>query len=164
MTLYEIDKAIRDVIENGISFDPETGEVIFDDTDLDQLNIDLETKIENTGLFIKNLRAEAEAIKAEEAALKARRARKENTAEHYSDYIKNYLIMDGRPRYETPRVSMTIRKSEAVEIDPLAKIPMDYVVEKYEVKPDKMALKKALKNGETIEGVHLVTNQNITIK
>lgn len=164
MTLYEIDRAIHDVLEHGISYDPETGEVIFDDTDLDQLNIDLETKIENTGLYIKNLRAEAEAIKAEEAALKARRERKQNTADHYADYIKNYMIMDGRPRYETPRVSMTIRKSEAVEIDPLANIPDAYLVEKREVKPDKTALKKALKGGEVFEGVHLITNQNITIK
>lgn len=164
MTLYEINDTIRQVLENGISYDLETGEILFDDTDLDQLRLDLEQKIENIGIFVKNLRAEAEAMKAEEAALKKRREHKERVADHYADYVKDYLTSQERPRFETTRVLIQIRRSEAVEIDSLAKIPMDYIVEKYDVKPDKMALKKALKRGETIEGVHLVENKNITIK
>ena len=70
MTLYEIDGAIREVIENGISFDPETGEVLFEDGDLDQLQIDLEKKIENIGLFVKNLRAEGWMIVTEKSRIK----------------------------------------------------------------------------------------------
>lgn len=164
MTLYEIDGAIREVIENGISFDPETGEVLFEDGDLDQLQIDLEKKIENIGLFVKNLRAEADAIKAEEANLKKRREHKTNVADHYAEYLKAYLVNTDRPRFESTRVQMSIRKSEAVEIDPLAHLPEEFLVEKVEVKPDKAKLKKAIKEGQTIEGATLVTNQNITIK
>lgn len=164
MNLYEIDGAIREVLENGISYDEETGEVIFDATDLEQLQADLETKLENAGLYIKNLISEADAIRNEEAALKARREAKTKKADRIAEYVKGYLLMDGRPKYETPRVLMQIRKSEAVEIDPLAKLPDEYIALKYDVKPDKMALKKALKRGEEIEGVRLITNQNITIK
>lgn len=164
MTLYEIDAAIREVLENGISIDAETGEVIFDDTDLDQLQLDLEQKIENIGIFVKNLRAEAEAIKAEEAALKKRREHKQNMADHYADYIKDYLVGQDRQRFETTRVLMQIRRSEAVEIDPLAKLPWEYVAAKVEQKADKAKLKKAIKEGVTIEGVRLVENKNITIK
>lgn len=164
MTLYEIDNTIREILENGISIDAETGEVIFDDTDLDQLRMDLEQKIENVGIFVKNLRAEAEAIKAEEAALKKRRERKENMADHYADYVKEYLNGQNRPRFETTRVLMQIRRSEAVDIDPLAHLPEEYLVEKTEIHPDKAKLKKAIKAGEVIEGVRLVENKNITIK
>lgn len=164
MTLYEIDRTIREILENGIIIDAETGEVIFDDTDLDQLQLDLEQKIENVGIFVKNLRAEAEAIKDEEAALKKRREHKQNVADHYADYIKEYLNGQNRPRFETARVLMQVRRSEAVEIDPLAHLPEEYLTEKVEIKPDKAKLKKAIKAGETIEGVHLVENKNITIK
>lgn len=164
MTLYEIDRTIREILENGISIDPETGEVIFDDTDLDQLQLDLEQKIENVGIFVKNLRAEAEAIKAEESALKKRRERKENMADHYADYVKDYLTGQNRPRFETTRVLMQVRRSEAVDIDPLAHLPEEYLVEKTEIHPDKAKLKKAIKAGEVIEGVRLVENKNITIK
>lgn len=164
MTLYEIDGAIREVLENGIKFDEETGEILFDDSDLEQLQVDLERKIENIGLFIKNLRSEAEALKAEEVSLKKRRERKERSLEHYSEYLKEYLISNDRPRFETSRVAMNIRKSEAVSIDPLANIPKDYLVEKVELKPDKAKLKKALKAGETFDGIRIVTNNNIIIK
>ena len=164
MTLYEIDRAIQDILDGGIAYDAETGEVIFDDTDLKQLQADLETKLENIGLYIKNLRAESDAIKAEEEALKKRRDRKTKAADHYAEYVKAYLIEDGRPRYETPRVSMTIRKSEAVDIDPMAKLPNEYIDLKYDVRPDKAALKKAIKGGQTIEGVRLIPRENIIIK
>ena len=58
MTLYEIDQAILDCV------DMETGEVIDSDR-LDLLQMERETKLENVGLWIKDLRAEADAIKNE---------------------------------------------------------------------------------------------------
>ena len=36
-TLYEIDRAIEQVIETGFSWDEETGEVLFEEGDLEQL-------------------------------------------------------------------------------------------------------------------------------
>ena len=164
MTLYQIDDAIRQVLENGFSVDAETGEIIFDDTDLDQLRMDLEQKIENIGIYVKNLRAEAEALKNEEASLKKRRERKQNLADHYADYVKAYMLGEERTKFETVKVQMSIRRSEAVEIDPLAHIPGAYLVEKVEVKPDKAKLKKDLKAGAVIDGCRIVENQNIIIK
>ena len=96
----------------------------------------------------------ADAIKAEEANLKKRREHKTNVADHYAEYLKAYLVSTDRPRFESTRVQMSIRRSEAVEIDPLAHLPEEFLVEKIEVKPDKAKLKKAIKEGQTIDPGH----------
>ena len=57
MKLYEIENAILECI------DTETGEVI-DIERLNELQMERETKIENVACWIKDLKAEAEAIKA----------------------------------------------------------------------------------------------------
>ena len=65
MTLYEIDKAI--VIATEMAVDPETGEINDEAMlqTLEQLKIDREHKIENIGCYVKNLEADAKAIKEE---------------------------------------------------------------------------------------------------
>ena len=65
MKLYEIDQAIESLI------DQDTGEVSDFDVFMD-LQMAREAKIENVALLIKNLTAEAEAIKAEKNALAER--------------------------------------------------------------------------------------------
>ena len=65
MKLYEIDNAILDCI------DLETGEVI-DTERLDALNMERDAKVENVACWIKDLMAEANAIKVEKLALAQR--------------------------------------------------------------------------------------------
>lgn len=60
-TLYEIDADIVNCI------DTETGEILDFDS-LDALNMERDAKIEGVALYVKQLQAEAEAIKAEEKA------------------------------------------------------------------------------------------------
>ena len=61
MKLYEIDEQILGCI------DAETGEIIDADM-LNALQIERDAKIENVALWIKDLKAEAEAYKAEKQA------------------------------------------------------------------------------------------------
>ena len=58
MTLYEIANALREVLES--ASDPETGELVDEELleQYDQLRMDRDQKIENIGLFIKNLEAD----------------------------------------------------------------------------------------------------------
>ena len=62
MTLYEIDSAIMDCV------DEETGEII-DLEKLEALNIERDKKVEGIALAVKNYAAEAKAIKEEEEKL-----------------------------------------------------------------------------------------------
>jgi ssDNA-binding Zn-finger/Zn-ribbon topoisomerase 1 len=80
MNLYEIAAAITALV------DPETGELLDFDA-FDALNLERERKIENIGCWIKDLSAEAAAIKAEEDALKKRREALESKRD-FGDFIE----------------------------------------------------------------------------
>ena len=161
MNLYEIDANIQAIIENGFAVD-EDGVITFDESDLDGLQEKLETKLENIALYIKNLEADVIAFKDEEKALEGRRKAKENKADRLKAYLQGYLEQTEKGKFETPRVLAKITKGEAVEVD-LNKLPKEYVTVKEEIKPDKTAIKQALKSGKVIEGCRLVQSKNVKI-
>lgn len=152
MKLYEINEAILNCI------DPDTGEA--DPEKLDALMMERNDKIENMACWVKDLLAEAAAIRAEEKALAERRKAKENRAESISRYLEK--ILDGQ-KFETSRAVCSFRKSQKVEISDITKIPDDYL--KYsEPTADKAAIKAAIKDGLTIEGAELVDSVTMSIK
>lgn len=153
MNLFEIDSAILDCV------DVETGEV-FDADKFEELNLAREAKIENICLWIKNLKAEAEALKAEKDAFAQRQKAAENKMESLKRYISGYL--DGTA-FESAKVKVSFKKSESLEILEGAVIPDEYLRFK-EPEVNKADLKKAIKAGLTIGGVQIVENNNIQIK
>lgn len=153
MNLYEIDAAILGCV------DVETGE-IFDIDKLEELELARDVKVENICLWIKNLKAEAEALKAEKEVFAQRQKAAENKMESLKRYISGYL--EGTA-FESAKVKVSFRKSEAVEIMEGAVIPDEYLRFK-EPEINKTALKTALKSGVSIAGVHIIENQNIQIK
>jgi len=161
MTLYEIDANIKAVIEQGFAVDDD-GVITFEADDLDALQEALETKLENIALYIKNTEAEAEAIKAEEQALKRRREAKENKVDKLKQYMLGYIEQNGWKKFETAKVLAKVTKGESVEVD-MDKLPEKYMTIKTELKADKKLIKEALKNGTKIEGAELVQSRNIKI-
>lgn len=162
MTLYEIDNAIREVLESAA--DPETGELV-DEALLEQydkLIMDRDQKVENIGLYIKNLEADAAAIKAEAKNLTARAKAAENKAEHLRNYMQ--FCLNGQ-KFQSPRLSVSFRKSQKVEVDQnrLFEIPDDYLRYK-DPEVDKKRVSEALKAGEDIPGCTLVDSVSMIIK
>lgn len=159
MTLYEIDREMALALSESI--DLETGEIL--DKDMaerfEQLSLDRDDKIENICCFIKNLRAEAEALKAEKMAFAARQKSAENKAESLAKYLSS--ILNGE-KFDSVKAKVSWRKSEAVQIDDISALPAEYV--SYTPAADKAEIKKALKAGKEIAGATLVTNQNMVIK
>ena len=162
MTLYEINNAIQDVLDNAL--DPETGEILDDAlmASYDQLRMDRNEKIENIGCFIKNLEADAKAIREEEKSLADRRRAAENKAEHLRNYLQFCLAGE---KFQSPRLAVSFRKSKKLEFDEahLYDIPDDYLRYK-EPELDKKRITEALKAGEIIEGCKLVDNVSMIIK
>ncbi len=152
-TLYEINQEILNCV------DFETGEII-DVDKLGELQLAFDVKVENIALWIKNLLSDVEAIKAEKMKLAERQKACENKAKSLKEYLNTYL---GGQKFKTPKVSISYRKSEAVEVTDISKIDKEYL-KIVEPEVDKTKVKKALKEGETIEGVTLVQNQNMQIK
>ena len=61
-------------------------------------------------------------------------------------------------------VAATFRKSVQTIIDDLDQVPKQYKTVKVETTPDKTAIKKAIQEGEIIEGAHLEEKNNLQIK
>jgi hypothetical protein len=161
--LYEIDAAILAAV------DQETGEIL-DPEKLDALQMEREQKLEGVALWVKDLKAEAEAVKAEADKLTARKKSLENKI----DGLKNWLIyaLDGG-RLQTPRckVYLTHNQRLAVADEPgLVEYLMNSLTyrEQFlkfsdpELKKD--AIKKALKEGTIIPGASLEETEAVVIK
>lgn len=164
MTLYEINHDIEETLNLLLaSMNPETGEV--DEVyvhQLEDLNVQRDEKLESIGCYIKNLEAEAEAIKKEEEALKQRRETAERKANSLAQYITEML---GGEKWSCPRVAFSFRKSEQVTtVDDLELIPDEYCVIKTERKVDKKKIKEAIKAGVEVRGAWLTEKINLNIK
>ena len=163
MRLYDIDKALEEAIER--AFDPETGELI-DETameDIAALQLARDQKIEGIALWVKNLTAEAEALKKEKDAFAAREKAAKNKAERLKGYLAYALAGQ---KFKTDKVAISYRTSESViftdEID-IEQLPEEYL-RRSAPELDKTAVKEALKAGEVIEGLALQKRQSIQIK
>ncbi|RGS72034.1 siphovirus Gp157 family protein [Mitsuokella sp. AF21-1AC] len=153
MNLYEIDREIESCV------DMETGETI-DTERLASLQMEKSKKIENIGCWIKNLTAEAAALKNEKDALAQREKVAKNKADGLKQYLAGYLAGQ---KFKTAKVAISYRKSEAVEIADEAAVPDEYRIPQPD-KIDKTGIKKALKDGAVIVGAQIVERQNIQIK
>lgn len=159
MSIYDIDSAIVSLI------DAETGE-ISDEEAFDALQMERDKKVENIGLYFKDLTAEAKAIKEEEASLAARRKAVENKAERLK-HLLNYAL-DG-DKFSSPRLKVSYRKSSTVELAEgfigWAEAHADDLLTYLEPKPNKTAIKAAIKDGRVPGDMATIeTHENISIK
>lgn len=164
MTLYEIDsriKAIIDSLYDSVDENGEVGEVDF--TELEQLQEDRKTKMENIALYIKNTEAEAKAIKEEEEKLNKRR----KSLERKADRLRNLMITSmqeaNEPELTTARCKAKIKDNEVTEIIDLDSIPEEYIKIKVDKSADKTAIKKAIKAGTEVAGAIISIHTTIKI-
>ena len=153
MNLFQIEHEVLQCV------DLETGEIINEEF-LNELEMARDAKIENIALWIKNLVAESEALKAEKLAFAERQKQAENKADGLKKYLSSFL--DGSS-FKSNKVSISFRKSEVLEVSEKAEIPDRFLIEQ-EPKLDKAGLKKFVKQGNELGGVSLVENKNIQIK
>lgn len=164
-TLYEIDRNLYELLENEMVVDEETGEILFEESDIDNLLLTRDQKLENTACYIKNLMSDINDLKAEEKALNERRKAKEKKVERLKLYLSNSMLMFGDKKFETAKVVLSFRKSKQVEIAEGANIPQEYMTIKVEENPNKTKLKDAiLKQGLEIDGVKVIEKENLQLK
>ena len=160
MNLYEINSQIMAAFEAAV--DMETGEIINEEAyeALNGLQMERGEKIEGILLWIKNLTADANALKREKQAFADRQAAAERKAESLKRYVADALAGE---KFQTERVSVTWRKSEAAEFTGnIALLPPPCIRVKTEVSLEE--LKRKLKEGAIIPGARLVVRNNIQIK
>lgn len=160
--LYEIDQAILDCV------DLETGEIL-DSAKLDALQMEREAKIEGVALWVKNLKVETDAVKAEADKLIARKKALDNKI----DAIKNWLAMAlNGEKLRTPRCYVYQMHNQRVKIEDeqnligflkTLKEPERFLRFK-EPELRKDDIRKALKDGTIIPGAELEDTESIVIK
>lgn len=166
MTLYEIDNAIAEVLNNA---DMETGEI--DANALDALEMERQQKCENIALAFKNVLADAVALENEEKAFKERKEKAMNKAKS----LKKYLVyaLNGES-LDTGKVQVKCRTTYAVSDiteNQVFDLPKKFTKVKTSEVADKVAIRKALlgddeelKKSITKCGVHLVEHRSVSVK
>lgn len=162
MNIFKINSALS-AFE--LQVDEETGELLNAD-ELDALKIARDEKIEGLALWVKELNAEADAIKNERDALDERMKQKQRKAAGLKKYLQSAL---SGAKFETARCKICYRKSQQViltgEFDDWAKDNAPDLLSVSTVyKPDKSAIKEAIKGGRQIEGATLIDNVSMQIK
>ena len=152
MKLYEIDQAIMGLVD-------ETGEII-DIEAFDSLQMERDAKIEGIALYIKDLKAEAEALKAEKMAF----AERQKVAENKVESLKNYLAyaLKGQA-FKSTKAVVSFRKTQQVDIPDIHKLDENFLRYK-EPEADKTAIKEAIKAGQIVKGATLIENTSVIIK
>ena len=131
---------------------------------LDGVNMQLEEKAKNLFMYIKNIETPILAIDEEIKRLTEIKNRCKKNSENIKEYIAYNMKKANIEKIETDIVKFSFRKSKSLEITDESRIPKEFIKEKIVTSVDKMAIKNALKQGETVTGAELVENINLSIK
>lgn len=129
---------------------------------LEMIELDLNEKVENTAKFIKNLESDIDGFKKESKRLADWAKTRENFVKKLKDNVEMAMKAKGVDSLKVGTFSCGYRKSESVEVDNLDVLPAEFT--KVSITADKTGIKKALKNGQVVDGAHLQENMNFYIK
>ena len=163
LSLYKLTDAQNQFMELGVSFDEETGELLFEDKG--ELELSIAEKAEAVACYRKNLAAKAAAIKAEIDTLSERMKRSQRAVESFDRYIANCVANTPDKAIETARVALRIKQCPpSVQVLDEASVPQEYLKEKVTVSVDKTKVKNAIKDGIEVPGCSLVRNTRLEVK
>jgi len=177
--LFEINERMMTLLEFG--YDSESGEIIetveYFNKLYDEIQLDLNTKIDNTNCLGKLLDGEIEVIEKEinrlEKELKARKNKKEWLKNRVDNFIRSQFVDENgelnvealnKYKLKLPHSNISYRKSDKVEILDESQLDEKFIKVEVTRKPMKTEIKKAIDNGEVVNGAVIVNNVNIQIK
>jgi hypothetical protein len=167
LTLFEIAAEYRAITD--VLMDSGCDEQTLSDT-LEGEAWPLELKAQNYGFVIRNLEATAEAIKAAEDQMKARRMALMSRALAVKERLKTGLEIAGVQKLDCPHFALTIKKNPpAIEIWDEKQIPAKFMRTPEPpppppAVPDKAAIKQAIEAGEEVPGAKKVQGTRLEIK
>ena len=158
-SIYDINKAFQSIVDMVAD-----GELTQED--FQQALAELEqSKVEKCGNAIcyLNMRKQAiEAMKAEEKRISTQRKMLENGNKSLEEAFAYVLNNMGDKEVITRYGVMKVRKNPpAVVVDDLSKVPTKFQHQKIEVTLDKVAIKKAIKAGEKVDGCHIEQSEKL---
>lgn len=157
--LYELEGVYAQL--QSMDLDDET----FQDT-LDSIDFqaDLESNIEYFAKMLKNAQADAEMFKTEKQNFAEKEKQAKAKIDKYKETIQKAMTLSNKKKVDAGVFKVSLRKSKKVEVLDETKIPLEYMTEKIEYKPNKAEIAKLLKAGQEITGVELLETESLRVK
>lgn len=177
--LFEIEQSMLNLLEYNI--DDQTGEIIETEEEFNALyesiQLDINTKIDNTNCMCKVIDGEIEVIDKEIKRLQAEKKAREKKRQWLFDRVDGFIRRQftdeegtinivglNKFKLELPHSKISYHKSESVVVNDISKLPKEFIKVTVKEEPMKKELKEAIKDGKEFEGTALVTNLNMQVK
>ncbi len=160
MNLYEITREAQE-----LAFLLETDELTPELEAALLINQDqLQAKAGNYAKVIANIQSDSDSIDAEIKRLKAMKDTKDRSISRLKEALRDAMLVSGIDKIESSLFKLSLRRSEAVEVDVVEALPNAFQNVKNVVTADKIAIKEAIKRGENVMGARIIENFNLQIK
>lgn len=156
-TLYEMTSATQTLFD--LLMSDEIDEQTFKDTVEGMGAIE---KVEGYCQIITEMKGESEKFKNEIDRLTAKKRSIENNIAWLKGQLLNFYNSNGGEKIKAGTFTVSVRKSEYVDIPDASLIPKKYL--KVKTEPDKTAIKKAINDGLKVRGATISSRESVQIK
>lgn len=134
---------------------------------LEALDGDIQDKSVQIAAFTQNLEATAQAVREAAKAMLSRADRIEKRAESIRAYLLFNMQAAGISKVECPWFTLSVRKNPpSVVVDDESRLPPEFIVHPPPPapRPDRDAIKRAIKAGGEVPGARLVQSDRLEIR
>ena len=125
---------------------------------------EIQEKAINYGFVLKTFEGDVSLISEEIKRLTAIKKAKENAIDRMKDAVLSAMQIYSIEKVSSPTMNISIRRTESIEVPLIELLDERFVTEKIVKSADKIGIKKAIKDGEMIEGAFIQANYNLQIK
>ena len=113
---------------------------------------------------IRSLKYDNDVVDLEIKRLQSIKKVRKNAIERLENSLSGAMQQFDLDVIETPISKITFRSSQSIEIIDETLIDKKYKTQVITTKVDKLAIKKAIKHGESVNGATMIENKNLQIK
>lgn len=160
-SLYQLSEEYQELMS--MALDPDVDPEALADT-LEGIEGEIENKADGYAKVMRNLDADASAIKEEIARLTERKKRIEANVDRMKKSLETAMRLTGKTKFKTSLFSFNIAKNPAsLKIDNPDRIPAEFLIPQ-DPKIDTVGIKKELKEGTVFDWCHLEQGEGLRIR
>jgi len=125
---------------------------------------ELQDKSFSYAYVVKSIEGDITTIDEEIKRLTSLKKAKNNVVDRMKEAVINALHIYGLEKISSPTLTLSVRRSESVEIISEEQLADEYKVTKVTTAPDKIRIKEAIKSGKDVEGAVIRENYSLQIK
>ena len=164
MHLFELNEKFDAIVAMIEDDDNGIDEQVLIDT-LESIKLDRDLKLDNLATLIERNNAYINAYAEKQKKLQAAKKQLQTANDRFQWYMTQTMDHAGMKELKTENHMLRPRNYNAsVVVDDASVIPDRYMVTKTTVTPNKTAIRKALKAGEEVPGVHVEPTRKTVIK